>query len=117
MVNQNGDSSGLLNQIFKRPGLLVGGKLVVTGKIPCIDCEEFDSFDMCPGVGDPKECPVKRREIDVRTVECSYYNNCCICNINHGELRLDTENKYKIQIEKMEIPWENLKQSGKAPGA
>ena len=115
---QKAELSGLMMMIFDRPGLMIGAKITITGKLPCYLCEEFDNLDMCIGADNQEECPIKKREIYIKSIECSYKEKReCICNINCGELRIDTKNRNKVSIEKLEIPWKNFKLPGEMPGA
>lgn len=116
-LNQNGDLSGL-QWITERPYLLLGGKVTYTGKSQCIWCEEFDNLDLCPGATNRDKCPEIQREIIVQSIEYNRFGtHQYTCNINHGELRLDSRNPNKIVIDKVEIPWENFKWLGTRPGA
>lgn len=99
--------------ITERPDLLLGGKITYKGKAQCIWCEEFDNIDMCPGATNREECPDMRREIVVKSIEYNWMGpHKRTYNINHGELRLESWDRNKIEIEKVEIPWENFERPG-----
>lgn len=116
-TNQSGDLSGL-QLIIERPDLLIGAKITYTGKTQCRWCEEFDNIDMCSGAMNREKCPVIQREIEVKSIQCSWFEtHKCICNINNGELRIDCQDKNKITIEKVEIPWKNFVWPGTRPEA
>lgn len=76
---------------FGNPWALIGRTIEFRERIPCCECENYDSYELCPHMIGPSDCPQKMYSITVETVAYEKHGARKVCIINDSYEFLEEE--------------------------